>query len=103
MVAEGETPTIAASDWLAALDTLVRAARASRAIHRPVLLLYLLGRAQRREPREVTFSEVEQGIKKALQDPDRPQKKAEPLLPFWHLRSSLFWEVSGEALANPES
>jgi hypothetical protein len=55
MIADDGPLTVTASEWLAAVDTVVRAAGSARAVHRPLLLLYLLGRAQRREPREVPF------------------------------------------------
>ena len=101
MVADGKTPTVAASEWLTAVDDLLL--RASGSVHRPVLLLYLLGRAQRREPREVAFVDVELGIKKALQTMGSA-KRADPLLPFWHMQSSPFWEVFGsDALPDRES
>jgi putative restriction endonuclease len=94
---------VAEAEWLRATDDLVRTARSSRAVHRPVLLLYLLGRVQRGEPREVEFLEIERGIKEALASLGNA-KKPEPMLPFWHLQSSPFWEVlGGEAVPSRES
>ena len=100
MATDDGTPSVAASEWLSAVDALVHAARGS--VHRPLLLLYLLGRAQRREPREVAFLDVERGIKTALQTLGSA-KRAEPLLPFWHMQSAPFWEVVGHDLPQPEA
>ena len=103
MEVHGGTPRVAEAEWLSAVDDLVRSARSSRAVHRPVLLLYLLGRAQRSEPREAEFVEIERGIKAALAALCSA-KKPEPMLPFWHLQSSPLWEVlGGEATLNRES
>lgn len=103
MEAHSKSTRIAEAEWLSAVDDLVRAARSSRAVHRPVLLLYLLGRVQRSEPREVAFVEVAQGIKAALTSLGSA-KRPETMLPFWHLQSSPFWEVlGGEAVPNRES
>jgi putative restriction endonuclease len=108
MVADRASATVGESDWPAAVDDLVRAARSSRAVHRPVLLLYMLGRAQRHEPREVGFVEVEKALKAALATLGSA-KKPDALLPFWHMQSSPFWEVLGaenlpsrETIARPK-
>lgn len=94
---------VAEAEWLSAVDDLVRAARSSRAVHRPVLLLYLLGRAQRGDSREAGFVEIERGIKAALASLGNA-KTPEPILPFWHMQSSPFWEVLGiEGVLSRES
>jgi hypothetical protein len=82
------------AEWRIAVDDLVKSSKAAGAIHRPLLLLYLFGRAQRGEPREVEFAELKKPIAEALENLGRA-KKAEPMLPFWHLQSSPFWEVLG--------
>jgi predicted restriction endonuclease len=80
------------ADWVAVVDGLVIAARAARAPHRPILLLYLLGRRQRHESPEVSFAALERAITPALQQYS-DAKRTEVLLPFWHLQSSGIWEV----------
>jgi len=80
------------AEWTTAVSELVDAARSARAVHRPVLLLYMLGRAQRKEAAEVSFQDLESAIGPALDHFGRA-KKAEVLLPFWHLQSSPFWHV----------
>lgn len=85
---------ISRSDWEAAVDGIVNEAHASRAVHRPILVLFLLARARAGKPSAVTFSEIDRGIQPFLQELGRA-KKAEPLLPFWHLQTSPFWTVIG--------
>lgn len=79
-------------DWLQAVDDLLAASKTAGAPHRPVLLLFLLGRVQRGEEREVSYEIVERGITAVLEETGSA-KKPEPLLPFWHLQTSPFWEV----------
>lgn len=83
---------ITREEWIAAIDELVRAARAARAPHRLILVLFLLRRAEAGQSGAVTFLEVEAGISPALALIGRAAKP-EPLLPFWHLQSSPFWVV----------
>jgi putative restriction endonuclease len=61
--------------------------------HQPLLVLYLLGRAQRLESNEVAYLEAAKTLKPALAELG-PSDNADPLLPFWHLRTSSFWTVS---------
>lgn len=86
--------TITSAEWRAAVREVIDRARASKAPHRPLLLLYLLGRARRAESAEVSFREVDKGLDSALSRFGRA-KKAEALLPFWHLQTSTFWEIPG--------
>jgi putative restriction endonuclease len=64
-----------------------------RAPHKPLLLLYALGRLQRGEPRLVDFALAEP-VLQALLDRFGPPRKTHPLYPFWYLRSDGLWEVS---------
>jgi len=84
--------SVGREEWLLAVSELVAAACSAQAVHRPSLVLFMLGRAQRRESSSVTFQDLEIAIGPTLEQFGRA-KKAEVLLPFWHLQSAPFWEV----------
>jgi len=86
--------TVTRADWINAIDGVIEAARSSKAVHRPILVLLLLSRAKARRPGEVGFAEVDRSLAPVLQEMGRA-KKAEPLLPFWHLQTAPFWTVVG--------
>lgn len=70
-----------------------------RAVHKPLLVLMLLARAQRGEPRQVTYNEIEEPLKKALEDFGPPRKNPpHPEYPFWYLHFDGFWDLEGEGL-----
>jgi putative restriction endonuclease len=64
-----------------------------RAPHKPLLLLYALGRIQAGAPRLVDFVEAEPCLKALLDRFGPPSKAAHPLYPFWHLQGDGLWEV----------
>jgi putative restriction endonuclease len=66
-----------------------------RAVHKPLLTLLLLARAQRGEGGLVPYAEVHAPIKKVLHDFGPPRKSYHPEYPFWYLRSDGFWDVQG--------
>src|SRR5688572_10454511 len=81
--------------WLRALAGL-RVARSGgeRKVHKPLLVLWLIARASRRESREVRFDEVAGPLESLLQAFGGPnQGKSTAALPFWHLQSDGIWEV----------
>ena len=65
----------------------------TRAVHKPLLTLMLLGRASRGEAREVSYSEVAEPLAALLKEfgPTRATYHSE--FPFWHLKSDGFWVV----------
>ena len=65
----------------------------NRAPHKPLLLLYALGRLARGEPAFVSFKEAEPILKKLLEQFGPRTKSLHPELPFWHLRNDQVWEV----------
>lgn len=67
-----------------------------RAPHKPLLLLYALGRCSRGEPREVSFEEVDEQLSVLLAEFGPPQKASHPEYPFWRLQNDGLWEVSGD-------
>jgi putative restriction endonuclease len=62
-----------------------------RAPHKPLLILFMLGRVQRKEPRMVTYSEVMEPLQRLLDD-FGPPRRSSPAYPFYHLASDGIWE-----------
>ncbi|HOX44437.1 MAG TPA: hypothetical protein PK668_12610 [Myxococcota bacterium] len=58
-----------------------------RAVHKPLLLLFLLARAQRGQSPRLPFSEIEAPLRDALLDLGPPWKVVHPEYPFWHLQA----------------
>lgn len=68
-----------------------------RAVHKPLLVLMILGRAQRGGPANVfRFRDVEEPLREALRafGPARKSYRAE--VPFWRLKEDGFWVIQGE-------
>ena len=65
-----------------------------RAPHKPLLILYMLGRAYRQEPRLVSYSGVMEPLQKLLNDYG-PPRQTTPAYPFFHLSSDGVWEIRG--------
>ena len=62
--------------------------RGVRAPHKPLLLLLVLGRVRRGEPRLASYGrDVHESLKKLLKDFGSPRSHLRPERPFWHLRS----------------
>jgi putative restriction endonuclease len=69
-----------------------------RAVHKPLLVLMILGRAQRGGPANVfRFRDLDEPLREALRafGPARKSYRAE--LPFWRLKEDGFWVVHEEA------
>src|SRR6266498_2400824 len=64
-----------------------------RAPHKPLLVLYALGRWQRGKA-EVTFAEAEPGLTALLREFGPPRKSAHPEQPFWRLQRDGVWNVT---------
>lgn len=65
----------------------------TRAVHKPLLTLYLLARAQRGGANAVSFREVREPLAEALRLFGPPRRRVQPELPFWHLQYDGFWRV----------
>lgn len=65
-----------------------------RAPHKPLLLLYALGRLQRTGTTEVTYFEAEPALAQLLQNFGPPGRKSSPAYPFHHLQSDGLWSVT---------
>jgi len=61
--------------------------------HKPLLLLYALGRLQTGKPRMVAFTEVDEPLKQMLEEFGPRRKSYYPNLPFWHLQNDRLLEV----------
>lgn len=84
-------------DLLERLGTLNRwTARDERAPHKPLLLLLALGRIQRGEGRWVRFEEIEDPLRRLLEEFGPPRRSHHPEYPFWHLRSDGLWVVEND-------
>jgi len=64
-----------------------------RAVHKPLLTLVLLARAQRGESRRVSFHEVDGPLMQYLREFGPSRNSYHPEYPFWYLQNDGFWEV----------
>jgi len=65
-----------------------------RAPHKPLLLLYALGKCSRGEPRPIPYSEVDQDLQRLLREFGPSRKSYHPEYPFWWLQNDGLWELS---------
>lgn len=65
-----------------------------RAPHKPLLLLYALGKCSRGKPRAIPFSEVARDLPRLLREFGPSRKSYHPEYPFWWLQSDGLWELS---------
>ncbi|MBH1933033.1 HNH endonuclease [Streptomyces sp. AV19] len=85
------------TDWPARVGALRQWAQGGeRAPHKPLLLLYALGRFQRDGGLELRYSEVEADLKRLLAD-FGPNRRTSPAYPFHHLVGDGVWEVRTDA------
>jgi hypothetical protein len=63
-----------------------------RAPHKPLLILYALGKLLAGQ-NDVRFKEFYEPFTKLLQEFGPPRKSYHPEFPFWYLRSEGFWEI----------
>lgn len=81
-------------DWVERVTKLRRFTRGDeRAAHKPLLLLYALGRFQRYGDAPIGFSEAEQDLAELLKE-FGPPRKTSPAYPFHHLATDGVWTVS---------
>jgi putative restriction endonuclease len=62
--------------------------------YQPLLVLFALGRWAAGNRNPLRFSEVEDAIRRLMEDFGPQRSRHLPELPFWHLRSSGTWEVT---------
>jgi putative restriction endonuclease len=69
--------------------------KGERAPHKPFLILYALGRLQRKEERMVLYTEAKEVLKALLQD-FGPPRLTRPMYPFIYLSNDGIWELQGK-------
>ncbi|WP_432586909.1 phosphorothioated DNA-binding restriction endonuclease [Streptomyces sp. HD1123-B1] len=80
-------------DWVEQVRTLRQwSGNGMRAPHKPLLMLYALGRFQRAPGQDLPYTEVEGDLKELLRD-FGPPRQTSPSYPFHHLESDGVWEV----------
>jgi putative restriction endonuclease len=67
-----------------------------RAPHKPLLILYALGKLLGGE-NEIRFKDFYDPFKDLLQEFGPPRKSYHPEFPFWYLRTEGFWEIEPSA------
>jgi putative restriction endonuclease len=69
-----------------------------RAPHKPLLVLYALGRWSRGETDEIAFRDVDRDLTELLREFGPPRRSYHPEYPFWRLQNDGVWVVraSGE-------
>jgi putative restriction endonuclease len=68
-----------------------------RAPHKPLLVLYALGRWTRGDRDEITFADVNNKLTELLKEFGPPRKSFHPEYPFWRLQSDGVWNVHSAA------
>jgi putative restriction endonuclease len=74
-----------------------------RAPHKPLLVLYALGRLLSGEAAAVDYNEAEPKLRSLLEEFGPSRKTFSPNLPFWHLQTDGLWELDApeSMLARP--
>lgn len=68
--------------------------RGKRAVHKPLLILYSIGKLLRGEDRLTLYEDVEEILPTLLQEFGPWRKKYNPADPFWRLQNDEIWEVT---------
>ena len=80
--------------WLRRVATLHQWSRGGeRAPHKPLLLLYAIGRLEQTGQASVSFTEAEEPLRRLLEE-FGPPRKTSPGYPFHHLASDGLWTVT---------
>jgi putative restriction endonuclease len=87
-----------------ALDTLDKFSRLSvwsrgdqRAPHKPLLVLYALGRWARGDHANIPFADVHRDLTELLKQFGRPRQRNHPEYPFWRLQNDGVWTVASNS------
>ena len=64
-----------------------------RAPHKPLLVLYAIGRYLQKKDRLISYADVDSDLKKLLIEFGPSRKSYHPEFPFWHLCSDGIWEI----------
>jgi putative restriction endonuclease len=68
-----------------------------RAPHKPLLVLYALGRWSRGERDDLTFREAAPDLTALLKEFGPPRQSYHPEYPFWRLQNDGVWAVHADA------
>jgi putative restriction endonuclease len=68
-----------------------------RAVHKPLLTLLLVARAEEGTESRLSFYELERPLEGLLRRFGPPTKSVHPEYPFWHLQSDGFWKIADAA------
>ncbi|GAA2224202.1 hypothetical protein GCM10010232_06270 [Streptomyces amakusaensis] len=89
-------PSLSRDDLLRAISTLKTNTRPQGpARHKPLALLWTIGRLTATGERLASWSEFEKGVGSLLEEFGGEGDRRTPEYPFWHLRTSGLWEVEG--------
>ena len=72
-------------------------ARGDRAPHKPLLVLWAIGRCLRGEPRMASYGDVATSLGALLREFGPSRRSVHTSFPFWRLRADGVWEVDGAA------
>jgi len=89
---------VTAHEFLARLAQLhTHEHKGQRAPHKPLLLLFALGRVTRDRGRLVSYEALEPELRRLLRDFGPPRKAVHPVFPFRWLLTDGLWEIPGFA------
>jgi putative restriction endonuclease len=71
--------------------------KGQRAPHKPLLVLYALGRWSRGDTEDIPFAEVARPLTGLLKEFGQPRKSYHPEYPFWRLQNDGVWIVHADA------
>ncbi|MDE0086100.1 MAG: HNH endonuclease [Candidatus Poribacteria bacterium] len=74
-----------------------------RAPHKPLLILYAIGKLQRDGVRLIPYTEIDEGLGRLLQEFGRSQSTRGTEYPFWRLQGDSVWEVTNAENITPNS
>lgn len=74
-----------------------------RAVHKPLLLLYVLSQYQKGHDRFFDYAEIDQPLKDLLIEFGPYRKSHHTEYPFWRLQTDGFWELKNHEKAKPRS
>ena len=74
-----------------------------RAPHKPLLLLYAMGRCLRGGERLIPYADVDRDVKKLLKEFGPARRSYHPEYPFWRLQSDGIWELENKEAAEPRA
>ena len=75
------------------LDLNVWKRGSQRAVHKPLLLLYVLSQYQKGHDRFFTYKEIDEPLRDLLIEFGPHRKSYHPEYPFWRLQNDEIWEL----------